>query len=435
MRHSSPFQRIALAIGLVSALGAVTAFGVAPLSELELPAQRRVTLPVALSIEAPEPIDRVLQVETLRRGDTLAQVLERAGANDPEFLHFAATHPTARKTLEMRPGRSVQLETDVLGRVLRFTYRPGDLDSAGGEKAAAPTRVEIRREGERLFATEQALPLERTVEMRSIEIEGSLFQATDAADVPENIAVKVAEIFAGEVDFSRELRKGDRLRIVYESLREQGSLDAPRAGRVLAVELINRGRRHEAFWYERAGRGEYFTFDGRSLEKAFLRNPLEYSRLISGFSDQRLHPIHQDWRAHRGVDLYAPAGTPVRAAADGVVESVGSQRGYGNLVVVRHHGPYSTLYAHLRDFAGGLRAGGTVRRGEVIGSVGATGWATGPHLHYEVKVNGEQVDPMTIALPEGRPLEAADRSRFLAKIGTVRDQFTRLDALRLARFE
>lgn len=437
MQHTPRFKRIALAIGLAGAFGAVTAFGVAPLTELQLPPIQYVTAPLQLELQTPESLDRFTQVETIRKGDSLAQVLSRAGAGDAEFLRFVASDKLARQALQMRPGRSVQIETDGLGRVTRFSYRLGDLEDDGGGDgaAAAPTRIEVRRSGSQLVAIEDAIPLERSVEMRSVEIQGTLFAATDAAGIPENIAIKVAGIFGGDIDFTRDLRRGDRLRIVYESVREQGSLDAPRASKVLAVELTNGGRRYEAFWFERGGRGEYFTFDGRSLKKAFLRNPLEFSRLTSGFSASRLHPIHQDWRAHRGVDFFAPAGTPVRATADGVVEFTGSQRGYGNMVVVRHRNPYSTVYAHLQGFAPGVRPGFQVRQGDVIGTVGATGWATGPHLHYEVKVNGEQVDPMRVALPEGRPLEGSDRARFAAKVGTLREQFARLDAVRLARFE
>lgn len=437
MQHTPLFRRIAIATGLIGALGAVTAFGVAPLTELELPPVQSVVDPLPLSLRFPESLDRFSQVEVIRKGDTLAQLLDRAGANDAEFLRFAASDPVGRKALQMRPGRSVRIETDDLGRVTEFAYRLGDLDdgtSATGTTNAS-IRIGIRREGSRLVAREEAIPLERAIEMRSVEISTTLFAATDAANIPENVAIKVANIFGGDVDFSRELRKGDRLRIVYESLREQGSLDAPLAGRVLAVELVNRGRRYEAFWFERDGHGEYFTFDGHSLKKAFLRNPLEFSRLTSGFSDSRLHPIHNDWRAHKGVDFFAPAGTPVRASADGVVEMIGSQRGYGNMVVLRHKPPHSTVYAHLRAFAPGLTQGRVVRQGEVIGEVGATGWATGPHLHYEIKVDGVQVDPMRIAFTEGAPLDRTQRQQLASQVSVLREQFARLDSLRLARFE
>ncbi|MEN9314462.1 MAG: hypothetical protein RIS35_855 [Pseudomonadota bacterium] len=437
MQHTPLFRRIAIATGLIGALGAVTAFGVAPLTELELPPVQSVVDPLPLSIRFPDSLDRFSQVEVIRKGDTLAELLDRAGANDAEFLRFAASDPIGRKALQMRPGRSVRIDTDGVGRVTNFVYRLADFEDAGAADAdpRVSTRIGIWRESGRLVAREESIPLERSVEMRSVEIQTTLFAATDAANIPENIAIRVANIFGGEVDFSRELRKGDRLRIVYESLREQGSLDAPRAGRVLAVELVNRGKRYDAFWFQRDGHGEYFTFDGRSLKTAFLRNPLEFSRLTSGFSGSRLHPIHNDWRAHKGVDFFAPAGTPVRASADGIVEMIGSQRGYGNMIVLRHKAPHSTVYAHLSAFAPGLAQGRKVRQGEVIGNVGATGWATGPHLHYEIKVNGVQVDPMQVAFIEGTSLEGPQRQQLATQVSALREQFSRLDSLRLARFE
>ena len=442
MRHTPRFKRFAIAVGLTGAFGAVTAFGVAPLTELELPPAQYVTDPVPLAVQTPEPFDRFSQVETIRRGDTLAQVLARAGAGDAEFMRFAASDPIGRKALQLLPGRSVQLETDSLGRVTRFSYRTGglELDSGGDEANQVLTRVEIRRAGQHLVSTEDTIPIERSIEMRSAEIQSSLFAATDGAGIPEGVALQIADILAGDVDFTRDLRRGDRLRVAYETIREQGSLDAPQASRVLAVELVNGNRRIEAFWLARGGRGEYFTSDGRSLKRSFLRNPLVFSRLSSGFSASRLHPIHRDWRAHRGVDFFAPAGTPIRATADGVVDFVGSQRGFGNMIVIRHNGTHSTLYAHLRSFSEGVKPGVKVTQGDVIGAVGATGWATGPHLHYEVKVNGEHVDPMKADLPGsrlagGRPLEGQELARFTGKVSALREQFARLDTLRLARFE
>ncbi len=428
MHRNRRFRQVALATALVGALGAVTAFGVAPLAEVQLPPVEQITEPVVLGLEVPEPIDDFLQTETIRRGDTLAALLARLGASDAGFLRFVAGDPVARKTLQMRTGRHVQAEIDGLGRVLHFSYRPGGVEEAAGTDAARPaTRVEIRREGDTLSAVETEIPLERSVEMRSVEIRSSLFAATDAAGIPEAVAIKVADIFGGDVDFRRDLRKGDRIRVAYETVREADGLDAPSASRVIAEELINDGRRYEAFLFERDGRGEYFTFDGRSLRKAFLRNPLEFSRMSSGFSESRLHPILRDWRAHRGVDFSAPTGTRVRASADGVVEFVGQQRGYGNVVILEHRGEHKTLYAHLSGFAEGLRRGTRLRQGDTIGSVGSTGWATGPHLHH--------VDPVKAALPESAPLHAAQRARLVEAAGELRSRLAQLDALRLARFE
>jgi murein DD-endopeptidase MepM/ murein hydrolase activator NlpD len=436
MHRNARFRQVAVLTAIVSALGAVTAFGVAPLAEVDLPPIETVTESVVLGLQNPDAIESVVQTETIRRGDTLAALLARLGANDPEFLRFAASDPLARKAMQLRAGRSVQAEVDWLGRVTRYSYRVGGLeDDSRADDVRPAKRLEIRRDGEKLVASEAEIPLERSTEMRSVEIRSSLFAATDAAGIPESVAIKVAEIFGGDIDFHRDLRKGDRLRVVYETVREADSLDAAAASKVLAVEFVNDGQRYDALLFERDDRPEYFAFDGRSLKKAFLRNPIEFSRVSSGFSNARLHPIMRDWRAHRGVDFAAPTGTRVRASADGIVEFIGQQRGYGNVLIIDHRGDYSSLYAHLNGFAEGLRRGARVRQGDTIGTVGSTGWATGPHLHYEIMIRGEQVDPMKVALPESAPLDGEDRIRLQLAATEMRLALDQLDVIRLARFE
>jgi murein DD-endopeptidase MepM/ murein hydrolase activator NlpD len=437
MHRNKRFSQVAIATAVIGLLGAVTAFGVAPLTQAELPPEQRVFETLPLSLEIPESVDNFIQTETIRRGDTLAQLIARMGGNDAEFLAFAAADPVGRLALKMWQGRTVQAEIDSLGRVHRFTYRFGGLEveEPGASKPTPLTRVEILRDGDRLVAREEVLPLERSVEMRSVEIRSSLFAATDAADIPEAVAIRIADIFAGDLDFTRDLRKGDRLRVVYESVREQGSLEAAQAGRVLAIELVNGGKSHEAFWFERNGRGEYFDFNGESLKRGFLRNPLEFSRITSGFSGSRLHPVFRDWRAHKGVDFAAPVGTAVRATADGTVEFVGQQRGYGNVVILNHRNQYSTLYAHLQGFAPGVAKGARVEQGQTIGAVGMTGWTTGPHLHYEVMVSGQQVDPMSVALPSSAPLPVAERERLVEKVASLRERMLQFDVVQVARFE
>ncbi len=435
MHRNARFRQVAVATALVSALGAVTAFGVAPLTRVEIPPAERITEPVILGLPLPYPVDRFLQTETIRRGDTMAVLLGRVGANDGEFLRFVSSDPVARKALQMRAGRDVQAEVDALGRVMRFSYRLGGLEEDSAGESTPSKRIEIRREDDRLVASEEQIPLERSVEMRSVEIRSSLFAATDAADIPEGVAIKIAEIFAGDIDFHRDLRKGDQLRVLYETVREADGLDEPTGSRVIAAELLNDGTRHSAFLFERDGGSEYFSFDGRSLKKAFLRNPLEFSRVTSGFSRSRLHPITRDWRAHRGVDFGAPTGTRVRATSDGTVDFVGQQRGYGNVVMIEHRGNYSTVYAHLNAFAPGLRRGAKVRQGDSIGTVGSTGWATGPHLHYELKIRGDQVDPMRVALPDSKPLDGSEQQRLRQAASAVAQQLAQLDTVRVARFE
>jgi murein DD-endopeptidase MepM/ murein hydrolase activator NlpD len=272
--------------------------------------------------------------------------------------------------------------------------------------------------------------------MRAAEVSTTLFAAIDAAGIPDEVVEQVAEIFGHKIDFWRQVRRGAQLRVVYETVQLEGSLEAPRAGRVLAAEFVSGGRRHQALWFERGGgRGEYFGFDGKSLRQGFLQAPLEYTRISSGFSLERMHPVWNDLRAHKGIDYAAPIGTKVRTVGDGVVDFIGQQRGYGNVVVVRHDNDVTTLYAHLNDFAPQLQLGQTVRQGDLIGEVGVTGWATGPHLHFEFRVKGEHVDPQTVDLPGVRPLDGAERERYQQALAEVRHRLGLLDTLRVARFE
>ena len=270
-----------------------------------------------------------------------------------------------------------------------------------------------------------------------------LFRSVGDAGIPESVAGQIDDIFGSKLDL-REVRRGDSMRVVYESFRELGSLDPDVGGRVLAVELNMQGRRLEAAWYERVmldgkrlprPKGDYFTLAGYSLKRTFLRNPLESGHLMSGFTEARLHPVAKDWRAHKGVDLAAPVGTPIRSVGDGSVEFCGQQRGYGNVVIVKHQGQTSTLYAHLNEFVDTLKVGVRVSQGEVIGYVGQSGMATGPHLHYEFRIGSEQTDPMTVALPESKPFDAFDRKRFADASNVYRSQISRLGEVSLARFE
>ena len=229
----------------------------------------------------------------------------------------------------------------------------------------------------------------------------------------------MAEIFSAEIDFHRELRKGDTFSIGYESVTADGE-PVPwnqGAGRVLAAEFINSGKTHQAIWFESGGKGAYFDPSGRSRKRAFLASPMEFSRVSSGFA-MRFHPILNTMRQHNGIDYAAPIGTPVRTVGDGVVEFAGWQNGYGNTIIVRHSGNRTTLYAHLSRID--VRKGQRVEQGQHIGAVGATGWATGPHLHFEFRVGGVHQDPLKIAkASESVSLDPAARPRFTEWARTV----------------
>lgn len=340
--------------------------------------------------------------ERVLPGDTIDSIFRRLKISDPEALSFLRSTEAGRAALrQIRSGRSVTALVEPDGR-LRTLSLP--ITQANG-------RFSIERTAEGLRVIDEDAQVASTVvEMRSAVIEHSLFGATDAAGIPDSVATKLAEIFGTEIDFHTDLRQGDSFSVVFETRYEQGS--PSRTAKILAAEFINRGKRHLVVLFRGDdGREQYYTADGRSLRQAFLRSPLEFSRVTSGFG-RRFHPIHRNWRTHTGVDFAAPTGTPVKATSDGTVSFVGTQRGYGNIVIIQHRDRYATAYAHLNGFASGLRKGQRVSQGDVIGYVGMTGWATGPHLHYEIRINNVPHDPLNIALPTAQPLSKGELAKF-----------------------
>ncbi|MDQ3259700.1 MAG: M23 family metallopeptidase, partial [Pseudomonadota bacterium] len=286
--------------------------------------------------------------------------------------------------------------------------------------------LKVFKIGDELTSLEETLPLDKRVIFKSGRIKSSLFAATDSADIPDAIATQLAKLFATEIDFHHDIQKDDQFAVAYEAYFD--GADPIRVGRLIAAEFINRGESHRLAYYEDGiGDGEYFTPDGKSLNRAFRRSPLEFSRVSSGFSRSRLHPISGEWRAHRGVDFPAPAGTPILSTCNGIVDYVGRQNGYGNVIELKHHNQFGTLYAHLSGFASGMRKGAQVKQGQIIGYVGNTGWSTGPHLHYEFKVAGVQQDPQGKAVPIAMPVVPGFKAIFEL---TAKPLFAQLDMMR-----
>lgn len=254
-------------------------------------------------------------------------------------------------------------------------------------------------------------------------IERSLFDDGQDAGLSDRLIMELAEIFGWDIDFVLDLRRGDTFTVVHEEKYWRGQKVAD--GDILAAEFVNQGRVFRAIGYRARTKIEYYTPDGLALRRAFLRTPVKFSRVSSLFSSSRYHPLLKMWRAHNGVDYDAPIGTPVRATASGRVMAVGWNGGYGNTVTIRHPGPYSTLYAHLKRCRPGLRAGQHVAQGEIIGYVGRTGLATGPHLHYELQVNGAHRDPLTFELPTSDRITVAPNMRplFLRHAAELITQF------------
>lgn len=354
--------------------------------------------------------------EPLRPTDTPESLLRRLGVADPAAAAFLRRDSAVHQQLLGRHGRHVTVETTDDHRLLRLTAR------WAGDDERQFKRLVVEKSGAEFKSRVETAPLQTGTRLAGGVIQSSLFAATDEANIPDAVAVQMAELFSGEIDFRRSLRKGDRFTVVYETLEADG--EPLRTGRVLSAEFNNAGKTHQAVWFQEPGRSEgaYYALDGQSLRRAYLSAPLAFTRVSSGFGN-RFHPIHKRSMAHQGTDYAAPTGTAVRTVGDGVVEFAGPQNGYGNVVIVKHRNQHTTLYAHLSRID--VRKGQSISQGETVGAVGATGWATGPHLHFEFRINGQHQDPMLIAKQSeaAAPVSAAARPAFQRLAAGVRMQF------------
>jgi murein DD-endopeptidase MepM/ murein hydrolase activator NlpD len=399
---------IGLTLLLAAACGAVGAYSsFSP--GLEVPLSEPIVEALTLRAEQVAASKSYVREEQFLRTDTTAAFVARLGLADPRIARL-------RSLRELRPGTYVSAEVGAEGELIALSWLSG-----------RDTLVRIAPDGDGYARSETRAAFETRIDMKSGVIRSSLFGASDAAGIPDGIAMQLADVFGGDVDFHRDLRKGDRFTVVFETYYLGGR--AVRSGRVLAAEFVNQGKAFRAVHYG----SSYYTPDGKNMRKAFLRSPLEFSRVSSGFGMRR-HPIAHEWRQHKGIDYAAATGTRVRAAGDGFVEFVGVKGGYGKVVVLRHHGQYSTVYAHLSRFPAGLHRGQRVAQNDTIGFVGQTGWATGPHLHYEFRVAGQSRNPRSLAMPAAQPVPADKLPAFaayaeplLAKL----DLGTRTDVARL----
>ena len=390
----------ALAVLMLSAGGAALAVATLAPDASELPVHQVTELVSSAALNVPTDLDlqsfKLYRSEVTRSSDTAGTLLARLGVNDAAATAFLRNDPVAR-LLVGRSGRSVTIETGSDNSLQKLSARwPTEND--GNFR-----RLVIEKTPQGFQSRTETAPMSVSNRLASGVIESSLFAATDEAKIPDTVATQLAEIFSSSIDFHRALRRGDRFSVVYETL--EGDGEPLRAGRVLSAEFVNGGKSFQAMWFQEplaggtttaqaSNKGGYYTLDGQSLRRAFLASPMEFSRVTSGFK-MRMHPILQTMRAHQGVDYGAPKGTPVRSVGDGTVEFAGVQNGYGNVIILKHRNNHSTVYAHLSRI--NVRRGQSVSQGQNIGAVGATGWATGPHLHFEFRVNGAQRDPVTIA--------------------------------------
>ena len=420
-------RRTAVAVGVLLALpifGVLTAFGVSSDTSTTQVVRRDVDQLIALPDFQEQDSGQVeyRTADRVQRGDTVASLLQRLSVNDKAAFEFLRTSREARSLFQLRPGKTLQAVVDGDGEMQSLVYFH-----------SADKLLEVFRDHETFKAVEKIVtPTAQTV-YKSGVIKSSLYGATDAANIPDAVANQLARIFSTDIDFHIDLRTGDRFSVVYEMLYYNGEFVRP--GRVLSAEFSNKGKTFEAYLFtDSEGNDGYYAADGSNRAKSFLRSPLAFSRVSSGFGG-RMHPIFRNWRQHTGVDFAAPRGTPTWATADGVVEFAGVKGGYGNVVEVRHSGSISTLYGHLSGFAPGVRKGTRVTQGQTLGYVGSTGFATGPHLHYEFKIGGQHQDPMRVALPKADPLAATYIAQFKATAAAQGTQLALMRDIIPSRFE
>ncbi|MFZ5523065.1 MAG: peptidoglycan DD-metalloendopeptidase family protein [Pseudomonadota bacterium] len=397
-------------------LGVLTAFGLVPQSDLGLPSAQVAIEDIVLpDANDDSTVSSFWHSERVQRGDTVAELLSRLNIEDPDASNYLRSAPATESFRKLAVGKEIQAETSATGGLISLRYLSNNDE-----------QILIDKQNSAFKTNTLPAQLEKRLFVRTGEIKTNLYAAADAAGMPEAAANQLYELFSGDIDFHHDLRVGDKFTAVYEMNYHNGAL--LNTGRILSAEFINQGQVYRAIYFqEDAQHGDYYTPEGKSVRKAFLRSPIEYSRVSSGFSNSRFHPILNKWRSHKGVDFAAPAGTKVKSTADGVVTYVGKEGGYGNVVRINHQGRYTTVYGHLSRFAQNLHKGQRVVQGEVIGYVGMTGLATGPHLHYEFKINGQQHNPMRVALPDAKPIS----SIYQAAFQSVADDFVaRLNLLR-----
>ena len=335
----------------------------------------------------------------VQSGQSMADLFQQQGLSAGELHRLLQVEGMREPLTRIRPGQVFDFEFDGEGglRALRF------------EKDTA-TRVVLSLDAGEVRSEAEERHIQHRVQVASGRISDSLFAAAEAAGMSGAATLELAKAFGYDIDFAQDLRVGDEFHVIYEEIWRDG--ERLRSGDILAATFVNQGRRYQVFRYVFAdGRSDYYDAEGRPMKKGFLRMPIDFARISSRFSTARKHPVLGTTRAHRGVDYAARTGTPIMAAGDGKVLFSGWKNGYGRTVILQHNNKITTLYAHMSKFAG-LRTGARVRQGDVIGYVGASGLASGPHLHYEFRIAGVHRDPLKVTMPKPEPLPASELARF-----------------------
>jgi murein DD-endopeptidase MepM/ murein hydrolase activator NlpD len=384
-----------------------------------LPADASADAAIA-SLAADGGNERDWKIATVRAGQSLSDIFREQGLSPADLQRALDAQTDATAMRRIRPGDEFAFDTDPSGALLAMRFDRSDA-----------ARVTLHFSADEVSETVQDRALESRVEVAHGVINSSLFEAGDQAGMSDLMTLRLANAFGYDIDFAQDLRQGDSFNVIYDQVYRDGEL--LHGGDIIAATFINQGKRYTAIRYTNSkGETLYYTEDGRPLRKAFLRTPVEFTRISSRFSVGRMHPILGKMRAHRGVDYAAPSGTPIRAAGAGKIVFRGKQNGYGNVVILQHQGKFTTLYGHMSRFAAG-KLGQHVSQGQVIGYVGMTGLATGPHLHYEFRISGKHRDPLTVTLPKEEPLPSSELARFSKNSGVLLARLKMVESIRLAR--
>ena len=372
-----------------------------PLKQIVLP----LTIPASLKNNEPttttiaeEPQAQWLEVK-VKSGDSLAAIFKHNHVDASELHDIMQASEDTKQLRNLSPGQSFRIQLDEDNNVLNLIYNINPLET-----------LSVHRDGDEFIASYHHKNVEKRINHASAVINSSLFEAGRTAGLSSQMVMEVAHIFGWDVDFALDIREGDSFSVIYEEDYLNGAKlnDGP----ILAAEFVNQGRSYKAIRYtDASGRSDYYDPNGNSMRKAFLRTPVDFRRISSRFG-MRFHPILNRMRMHTGVDYAAPVGTPIKTTGDGKIIFIGRKGGYGKAILIQHGGQYSTLYGHMSRFHRGMHVGKRVKQGQIIGYVGSTGRATGPHLHYEFRINGVFRNPLTVKLPNAQPINAEYKQDF-----------------------
>jgi murein DD-endopeptidase MepM/ murein hydrolase activator NlpD len=417
-RSLAPGALVVAAFSATAAVVGVAAIDASPNGDdpvREIFSQALAVAPVAVMDGEAAPL---LTTDVVRAGETVYSLVSRAGVVDAEAIRVIRSSAELALLRQMAPGGRLTVGRDEEGLLHTLDYLAPDF-----------RRVRVARDGDAFKIESERVKPEIRIAMRAGDVGRSMFHALRTYAVPDEIQRQLVAVFSKQFDLHKAAQEIERFAVAYEEITLDGAV--VRLGRVLATEMVRDGRTYRAVWFADGKGGRYYTPDGATLDRTFLPSPVEYTQVTSWFGVER----QLRWNPgaeHKGIDYAAPIGTPVKAAGDGVVEFIGTQRGYGNVVILKHREPITTLYAHLDSFAEGLKQGDRVMQGELIGNVGRTGWATGPHLHYEFRVNGEPQEPRFDAVPAEELASSTAMERFRTHAASLVHLLERMSGVRIA---